>query len=226
MTENQRQYDDNSAPATSAPGMKPLSVAEAERLTKLEAIIRDNFLAFYAVGSALKEIRDSNLYRETHRSFEAYCKEVWETGRRTAYQYINAVGAFENVRNCAQKIELPLPANEAQVRPLTRQGLSADDQITCWKMACNKAAAAGRHVTAHYAEEAVVEFLGGRAKRQLSEARKTLNDEELTMEFKRAMSPVLQVIHNAAEQNWRGVNRQKIIELIDSLRSIVIGEGK
>ena len=211
MAEKQAQ----SGKEVSTAGMKPLSVKESERLEKLEKVIKDNFMAFYAVGCALREIRDSKLYRETHERFEDYCKEVWETGRRRAYQFIDATAVFENVNNCAQNNNLPLPLNEAQVRPLTRDELSPDDQIQCWKAACQKAQLADRKVTAHYVEEAVVEFLGGRVKRQLREIRKNLNDAEFLIEFKRAMTPVVQMLADAQENNWKDTNRQKVKELLD-----------
>ena len=42
---------------------KPLTPAEQNRLSALETIIRENFLAYVAVGNAILEIRESRLYR-------------------------------------------------------------------------------------------------------------------------------------------------------------------
>jgi len=53
--------------------------------------------------------------RETHRTFEEYCKERWGFARRTAYQFIDSAKVIENVRNCAQ-----IPQTESQARPLTK----------------------------------------------------------------------------------------------------------
>jgi len=68
----------------------------------------------------------NRLYRKTHETFEAYCKDRWEMGRSTAYQYIDSVKVVENVRNCGQT----LPANERQTRPLVR--LEPELQKEAW----------------------------------------------------------------------------------------------
>jgi hypothetical protein len=44
---------------------KPLTPAEQGRLSELEGVIRENFLAYVAVGSALLEIREKRLYRNS-----------------------------------------------------------------------------------------------------------------------------------------------------------------
>jgi hypothetical protein len=51
-------------------------------------------------GDALREIRDSRLYRATHTSFEAYCTERFGFSRSTAYRLMEqekAIGAGESV---------------------------------------------------------------------------------------------------------------------------------
>lgn len=53
----------------------------------------------------------------------------WGLARSRAYQYIEAAEAAENVSNWTQT----LPANEAQVRPLTR--LEAPEQPVAWERA-------------------------------------------------------------------------------------------
>lgn len=207
-------------------GEKPMSVAEKEHLAELETTIKANLRGFYAVGLALREIQEKRLYRQKYKSFEEYCKTKWDAGKRRAYQLISASEVFESVNSCAQKKSLSEPINEAQIRPLTREELSPEDQVECWKAACQKAESAGRKVTAHYVEEAVIEFIGGRKKRQLREVRKNLNDAEFTLEFKRALTPVIQMLHDAQETGWRDTSRRKILELLDSLRAIVAGEAE
>jgi len=57
--------------------------AERSRLSELEAVVESGLQTFVEVGQALSEIRDSRLYRETHATFEDYCRERWQfTGRR------------------------------------------------------------------------------------------------------------------------------------------------
>ena len=61
-----------------------LDVAERVRLQELESIVEHGLQTFYEVGKALDEIREQKLYRETHKTFEAYCQEKWGMARQTA----------------------------------------------------------------------------------------------------------------------------------------------
>jgi hypothetical protein len=238
---------ENSGKEVSLAGVKPLTVKEADRLEKLEAVIQQNFKGFYAVGCALREIRDSQLYREKYSTFEDYCKDVWETCARSARRYIGAASAYETIKAWAEEnatnwshddnathgshsengtnwSHYDEPKNEAQVRHLTREELSPEDQIECWKSACERAAVEGRKVTAYYVEQAVVEFLGGRAKRQLKNTVRESNQANFPIEFNKALAPIISMINQAIENNWKGMRREKVIELIDNLRAIVAGQ--
>ncbi|MEG4804163.1 hypothetical protein QUB63_25140 [Microcoleus sp. ARI1-B5] len=106
-----------------------LDVAERARLQELESIVEKGLQTFYEVGKALDEILVRKLYRETHKTFEAYCLQKWNIARRTAYQFIEAAQVMENL--CA--IAHILPKKENQVRPLTK--LSPELQIQIWQEA-------------------------------------------------------------------------------------------
>ena len=67
-----------------------LNVVERRSLESLEKVIERGVESFLATGSALKEIRDQRLYREGHKTFEAYVKARWEFDRSRAYQLIDA----------------------------------------------------------------------------------------------------------------------------------------
>jgi hypothetical protein len=54
-----------------------LTPAEVDRLNQLEAITQDGLEDFVQVRGALAEIRDRQLYRESHASFETYVSERW-----------------------------------------------------------------------------------------------------------------------------------------------------
>lgn len=70
-----------------------LTDTEKFKLDQCERIIRDNLKTFLTVGHALAEIRDNRLYRETHQTFEKYCKEVWDLSKSSAYQKIDGYQA-------------------------------------------------------------------------------------------------------------------------------------
>src|ERR1700733_7187753 len=53
------------------------SPSEAENLDRLEAVAHDGWSAFLRVGEALEEIRDRQLFRASHATFEEYLQERW-----------------------------------------------------------------------------------------------------------------------------------------------------
>jgi len=95
--------------------MTNLTTTERKSLAKCETVIQKNLAAFVEVGQALFDIREDRLYRATHKTFEAYCKERWELSKSRVYQLI---GATEVRQALSTTVDL-LPANEAQARPLT-----------------------------------------------------------------------------------------------------------
>jgi len=76
------------------------------------------------------EIPEESNDSETHSTFEDYCKDRWDMGKRNAYQLIAASAVLENVRKCAQIEE---PANEAQARSLTKLE-TPEKQQEAWEM--------------------------------------------------------------------------------------------
>jgi hypothetical protein len=85
----------------------------------LEAVVERGLQTFVAVGNALREIRDLRLYRESHGSFEDYCRERWQFSRQRAGQLIEAaaVSTMVDVPNERQARELAplLRDDEAEV---------------------------------------------------------------------------------------------------------------
>jgi hypothetical protein len=51
------------------------------------------------VGNAIREIRDSKLYKETHSTFEEYCWERWGWKRAHAYRQIEVAETAAFVKN-------------------------------------------------------------------------------------------------------------------------------
>ena len=67
-----------------------ITAPEADLLAFCERKIAAGFSTFCEVGDALLKIRDARLYRASHASFEAYCREKWGMTRRRADQLIEA----------------------------------------------------------------------------------------------------------------------------------------
>lgn len=81
-------------------------------LQQLEGVIERGLATFVEVGQALLEIREHRLYRETHDSFEAYCRERWGWSRQRAHQMIEASAVSTMVDTAS--------LNERQARELAR----------------------------------------------------------------------------------------------------------
>ena len=106
---------DLSRPQT-ASGAELLSDDEAVEFAVAEQTIRAGRDTFVSVGDALERIRDERLYRESHRTFEAYCQEVWGWGRR----YVNlTIGSAACVRDLPGNLGTIVP-NEASARELSK----------------------------------------------------------------------------------------------------------
>lgn len=120
------------------------------RLAELEAVIERGLQTFVDVGTALMEIRDSRLYRETHGTFEDYCRERWGMVRRQADRLIEAAEVTANLRPTGPI----LPTAERQARPLA--SFPADTQRQVWQRAVETAP--NGKVTARHVEQTVVEY--------------------------------------------------------------------
>lgn len=116
---------------------KPLSPIEQSRLGELESIIRENLKAWYAVGMAMIEIRESRLYRnDDGRTWEGYCREIFDMSHQHADRQIAAARVIENLTPIGVKEDGSvdwelLPANEAQARELAR--LEPPEQQQVWQ---------------------------------------------------------------------------------------------
>jgi len=98
-----------------------------QRLNHLETVIERNQRSFYQLGKALKEIRDSGLYRKLcFDSFEQYSKIRWDLGKSHCYRLIEASDVIDNLSPIGESV----PQNESQVRPLTK--LDAFNQRKAW----------------------------------------------------------------------------------------------
>lgn len=110
-----------------------LTSAEKEQLQECEAAIRMGWKTFIDVGNALLRIRDSRLYRDTHKDFEAYCRTKWDYQRAYAYRLMGAaatVKALSPIGDNKLPEGIPLPSNEAQVRPLV--SLEPEEARAVW----------------------------------------------------------------------------------------------
>jgi len=121
-----------------------LEVSERGRFRSLESIVAEGKTYFIAVGDALKEIRDSRLYREDYKTFDKYVEQKWGFKKSRAYQLIDAsevstklsniVGENSRVteiNNPRQLCELKGVSEETLPAVMGRAGeIAGDDKIT------------------------------------------------------------------------------------------------
>jgi phage N-6-adenine-methyltransferase len=106
-----------------------LTEQEQATLHHCEATIERGLHSFVTLGAALGRIRDERLYRASHSTFEAYCRERWDMTRHYANNLIAAASIMHDIESL-ETIVSKLPTTEAQVRPLRR--LSPEERRAVW----------------------------------------------------------------------------------------------
>lgn len=112
---------------------------EQERLVFCERVIARSVRSLWEAGEALATIRDDRLYRATHPTFEAYCRDRWDLSRPYAYQLIAAAEVRRNLESCDV-----LPENERQVRALAP--LEPEQQLEVWQEVVRRGRPTGKLV--------------------------------------------------------------------------------
>lgn len=163
-----------------------------ERLIQLETLISDNQESFYKIGQALKEIRDTRLYKQAlFDTFEAYTRARWDMGKAHAYRLIRS---YEVIYNLSPIGDI-MPTNESQVRPLTQ--LDALEQRSIWKAIINS----GMELTARN----IKKFIDGQKTPPEVEPDLT---EQISTEYMAAVKIMLEQIRVAQHDHWQKTSRQ------------------
>jgi DNA gyrase/topoisomerase IV subunit B len=83
-----------------------LTPSESSDLARNESTIEHGLKNFIEVGSALLDINDRKLYRQTHPTFKDYVEEKWKMSVRRAYQLCETAETLKalppSVQNFAQ----------------------------------------------------------------------------------------------------------------------------
>lgn len=157
LERNLAEYGDSHMADALAPTLNSL---ERSKLRTCEAVIQRHVAAFVEMGNALATIRDERLYRETHKSFEAYLRDRWQLERTYAHRLIEAAKVTQAIAEAATEESVArgqqIPTSERVARPLT--ALPEEQQPQAWAAAQERAAEAGVPITAEIVEQAVEEI--------------------------------------------------------------------
>lgn len=193
-----------------------LDTQEQARLDELESKIEQGLQGFYELGKALDEIRQSRLYRQSYKNFEAYCRDRLGIARQTAHRFIAATQVVDNLA----KTGLQIPKKENQVRPLAK--LTPEQQVKIWGEAVDLAldgqptgASVKRLVDKHLSSDE--EQTTPSSSNRYSEVdRLRLENQELKEREKRAAEIAAQFEELRREkQQLREENRQLRLQLAD-----------
>jgi hypothetical protein len=116
------------APFVSKP--EPLSPNELSRLNQLRQTIREGLRSWVAAGEALREIRDRQLYRSSHPTFEVFAEfEFQLTGRRLT-QLIDAAEQWGRIVDALPDAAKGPPPSERALREL--QALPPGERVAAY----------------------------------------------------------------------------------------------
>ena len=120
-----------------------LTAREADKMTDEEQslykqkmiIVHKGMKAFLEVGTALAEIRNLRLFRNSHKNFDSWLAETLPTlGKIMAQHLITAVEIVEDIKSSAVEGEvITLPVSEGSIRDLAK--LPRNMRGEAWKAA-------------------------------------------------------------------------------------------
>jgi hypothetical protein len=96
----------------------------AARLSRLEGIIETGLRSFIAVAAALDEIRDRNLYIDTHNTFADYCLDRWKLSVSSAYKIMQAAEVARNIAAGSNADVESIPQSPPQNQPSYTQAVA------------------------------------------------------------------------------------------------------
>ncbi|MCD4678049.1 MAG: hypothetical protein K8S18_18955 [Desulfobacula sp.] len=215
-----------------------LTDTEKFQFDRYEQVIKNGLNTFLNVGHSLAQIRDNRLYRETHKTFEKYCKEAWDISKThvnrqvAAYETVNLIeskwhqlvsNSNKSDNQAEESIQqtIILPINEAQARQLTILK-NPDDQVKAWGLVLEKLNSDPKaKLTAALISKAVKEVKGDVVKRQIKKTKKAVEKTSLvSVMFKKQYQVMMDIL--SAEQNagWQTCSKKEAVRWLKRLVKI------
>ena len=132
-----------------------IATAKKKRHDELCRAISKDLPTFIRVGSYLIELRELEVYKETHKSFEAFAFDQFGLERAQAYRLIDAAAVSANLSPIGDTFAFP--KTESQYREVAKA--PPEKQAEVVKKAAEKAAEENRKPTAKDYKQVVGELL-------------------------------------------------------------------
>lgn len=200
---------------------KPLSAAEKKRLSELESFITENLKTFYDVGSALREILDRRLFRETHTNFADYIRDNYDYQRAYGYRLIEAANVVDNVKKIIKLESVAhgrqsdlIPQNERQARTLAKY--PPEKQCEIWSTALETND--NNRITAAHIKKTASTLGLAKVKKAVKQARKPkkrgAGGPKMSPAFKSAYHAFLDAINVEREAEWKNTDPKPAIQAV------------
>lgn len=214
------------------------SEAEIERLKVLEGVIVKGIKAMFEMGMAMKEIRDTRLYRIRCDNWREYCRQVWDMGKAYVDYQIAAADVIKNLKENAHhgghlltdkgtykvqdwdenlgEFTAKLPANERQARPLTL--LSPAEQIVAWERVVEATEASGQKITAVVVDTVVRNMLNEKDQQKKNYMQRDI-EKKVPEDFGKVFNELIEAIDRYKSMKWKGIDRKMIVAYIRQLEA-------
>lgn len=202
-------------------------LVQSDKLASLETVIDAGLEAFWQVGEAFRTIRDEELYRPSHPTFNAYCLDRWGFTASRSRQ----LSAGAEIRAQLQdEGVVELPSNEGQTRALGQ--VPEDARADVWALAVETAFKLNRPTTASIikAVASVLNETGNTGAISIEGTQLSLQalvkgaiSEDAIEALMRQRDHIAQ--HSKPLQKWRGVVVGVSVQDGKQVISIMIDEG-
>jgi hypothetical protein len=182
--------------------IEALSDLESRMLENYETIIEQGEQTLIEVGQALAAINKARLYRAEYTSFEEYCREKWNFGRKRGYELMRAGEMAQELSASGLHLESTTERHLRAVAKLknTKQRVEAFNRA--------RELAGKKKVTSRNIEEAVNEILGI--------PKPVVVDVEVVNEPPPAQTSFTPIVHTGLAD--KETNEQAVNRLLSSLR--------
>jgi hypothetical protein len=198
-----------------------IAIANKTRHDDLCREIARDLPTFIRIGSRLKELQQLEVYKETHKSFEAFVLAEFGLSRARAYQLIEAAEVDANLSTIVDN----RPQNEAQLREVAKA--PPEQQAEVVKKAVEKAAEENRKPTSKDYKQAVKQVVGelvedAEEPKQEPPPKETHHPKEMAGPLMAHVKTLVQMLNDlkkrAAERGGEWIDVQAISMQISALK--------